>query len=649
MSDKIDNMDERLTMEITLLSTKLVTAVSKQSELEELVLHLRKELQLQKAQNEKSLETARKYKELAPKYNKLVEAIKETTKKKDVAEAENSRLQSEVEDLTASLFDEANQMVSNASKETYNFKVKNKKLYEELAEKNTIIGDLQEQLRDLKDMFLRIENQSKQVIHNNSTSRIGTPRVEQSSFSMNESTNDASILNLADDPIPELTYQQQQLHSAIFSPNVTSVRLDLGNYNQGFKAFVYALIKPEFQFDLTNLKNLRYFRKIWNEELENTISTVPALPSSSLINRWSKGKLFWSSIVEGRAVIEPVKGINEVFKITYKNKEETNHRNSFQETSPIAIKDACGFCGESRNDMLEHSRLYYLKLLQENVTASNGSVDASTQDYIASYPLCNYCLVKLRNLCDFFAKLRLVRSNVYKFKQNSSFEEFAYNTNFPQFKRTSSMSGTASNNTTSDTDSTLMNSKLASVTLDEEEEAKLIKVYIMLVLIRNKIFWSKVGFWDNSGNIDELNLDEIHYETFISLTRGPTKLGLSAPMTATPTENRDVPLSPTQSETKSFRKPSVTIAQPAKIVDPNSSQLSVSSDIARSDQDTDTENETFADTSDSFIENNTEVEEASRDDETSLHRSNSSSKQFTKKMNKNLQKTIDMLKESMED
>ena len=52
-------------------------------------------------------------------------------------------------------------MVSNASRETHNFKIKNRKLYEELDEKNIIINDLQEQLQDLKQMFIKMEEQSK--------------------------------------------------------------------------------------------------------------------------------------------------------------------------------------------------------------------------------------------------------------------------------------------------------------------------------------------------------------------------------------------------------------------------------------------------------------------------------------------------------
>ena len=111
-----------------------------------------------------------------PKYIKLQDDYRETLTKKKEAESQNTKLQGEVEDLTASLFDEANTMVSNASRETHNFKIKNRKLYEELDEKNIIINDLQEQLQDLKQMFIKMEEQSKIQSYLQSN----TPKIESS-------------------------------------------------------------------------------------------------------------------------------------------------------------------------------------------------------------------------------------------------------------------------------------------------------------------------------------------------------------------------------------------------------------------------------------------------------------------------------------
>ena len=171
------------------------------------------------------------------------------------------------------------------------------------------------------------------------------------------------------------------------------------------------------------------------------------------------------------------------------------------------------FCGEARNDSLEHCRLYHLKLFESN-TANNSGNNLTNQDQqgnndnthvIASYPLCNYCLIKLRNLCDFFAKIRLIRSNIFKLKQNDSFDEFiVVPGSFGQFKRSNTISnrnGTYSSSSTSSSSTSSVSSSSATtangeslnstthnIQLERTEESKLIKLYIMMLLIRSKIF-----------------------------------------------------------------------------------------------------------------------------------------------------------------
>ena len=259
-----EDIDKRLAEEVGSLSTRLVTAVNKQVELEETILHLRKQLSTVQDQNKKLIANDKKLNEILPKYNQLTKDYQELKVKKETAEQENSKLQTEVEDLTASLFDEANTMVSNASRETHNFKIKNKKLYEELEEKDNIIANLQEQLQDLKSMFIKIEEESKMNLYLNAT----TPKIEQNlEFTTTTTTttttstqDDLSETTTRSDDLQlqpqQLTYQFQQLQSIIYSPNISSIRFDLNNFNLDFKVFVYQLIKPDFQLDLSHLKNL---------------------------------------------------------------------------------------------------------------------------------------------------------------------------------------------------------------------------------------------------------------------------------------------------------------------------------------------------------------------------------------------------------
>ncbi|KAF6069474.1 GDP/GTP exchange factor Sec2p family protein [Candida albicans] len=531
MSSQAD-YDKRLAEEVGSLSTRLVTAVNKQVELEETILELRKQVSALKLKNEQLNQSDIKLKTILPKYIKLQDDYRETLTKKKEAESQNTKLQGEVEDLTASLFDEANTMVSNASRETHNFKIKNRKLYEELDEKNIIINDLQEQLQDLKQMFIKMEEQNF-----NETNSIHT----NTNFSESKLSKYNTRSTLGDEE--SQNYNLQQLQRIIYSPLITSIRFDLNNYNIDFKGFVYQLIKPDFQFDLSHLKTIPFFKSIWQSEIENCIHYIPSLPATTtLLNRWQKGKTFWGSLIEGKVSIEPIKGSNETFKLTYKGNNASGNSSNENTDNP------CTFCGEARNDSLEHCRLYHLKLFESN-TANNSGNNSTNQDQqgnndnthvIASYPLCNYCLIKLRNLCDFFAKIRLIRSNIFKLKQNDSFDEFiVVPGSFGQFKRSNTISnrnGTYSSSSTSSSSTSSVSSSSATtangeslnstthnIQLERTEESKLIKLYIMMLLIRSKIFWSKLGFWDTIDQINEINLDEIHYEAFSYLIPKPTQ------------------------------------------------------------------------------------------------------------------------------
>lgn len=702
MSESPEALDARLTKEVTLLSTKLVTAVAKQSELEENVLHLHKENTNLKSSVNELKSFASKYSNLFPKYNQLYKDYQQLKAQKDSTETENKKLQSEVEDLSESLFNEANQMVSDALRETYNFKVKNRKLYEEIDEKNAIIDNLQDQLKDLKNLFIKIEDQQKLF---QSNSKSNTPKLDLSQFTNDEIlkedyqsddiTNNSAILTSGENSL-----YVQQLQSIIYSPTVKAIRFDLAIYQQDFKSFIYQIIKPDFTFDLVNLQKLKFFKKIWQEELETSIGQVPVIPTSSFINRWQKGKNFWNLLVEGKAMIQPVSGINETFKLTYKGKNR-----NYNEV-PVAVKDPCTFCGENKDDVLEHARLYTLKLFSpipinqspnnsiNNNSGGTTNINGEKHEVIANYPLCNFCLIKLRNICEFFAKLRLINQNVYKLKQNNSYDEFAYssNSNF-QFKRNSgglsdweklgnrrSNTSPSLSNSNHDLDKLSLESKenggtvpkeargidkhQSGPTVDMIEESIIMKLYILLILIRNKIYWSKIGFWDNVDDIEELNIDEIHYDAFkiileeeITLRHGkqipaPPKKAYGSPIEKVPASpSGKAPASPSDLKYKKdkddsedeFADSSTTFTKETPIdntVTPGDSPVK-STKEASSDHSLPANSIESTDSTDKD-----EVLEA--DSENKLTRKKSKSKQFKKKMNNDLNETMEMLRESIE-
>lgn len=89
---------------------------------------------------------------------------------------------------------------------------------------------------------------------------------------------------------------------------------------------------------------------------------------------------------------------------------ETRHsqdspRSSGSMAPPMATISACALCGESRNHSLVYARLHYLR----TANTTDDSVENGK-----GYPLCGYCLVRVRSVCDYLTFLRSVKDGVWK-------------------------------------------------------------------------------------------------------------------------------------------------------------------------------------------------------------------------------------------
>lgn len=124
-------------------------------------------------------------------------------------------------------------------------------------------------------------------------------------------------------------------------------------------------------------------------------------------------------MMDGLVVVEPVSGINETYRVSHasgventklqrprsEQRIEGHLYNYPADSPPVAIQDPCSFCSESRNDILEHGRLYVLRTLQKT---EEGTTEVNSQ-----FPLCHYCLLKVRQTCEIFAFLRSLKSGAW--------------------------------------------------------------------------------------------------------------------------------------------------------------------------------------------------------------------------------------------
>ncbi|SCU99190.1 LAME_0G02190g1_1 [Lachancea meyersii CBS 8951] len=405
---------KRVSVQVSSLSTQLIESIDKQSHLEEQLLVARKVIN----GNQASLQAMDSLKEQVFNLKKDLKAekahkfemrslLKTMGEEKELAQAEAHRLNKEVEDLTASLFDEANSMVADARRETHNIQIKNDKLTEQLQEKDVLLETLKIQLKNLKGVLYTLEEEQNAALMSNRNSIAANETGTVSSGSL-EKTMSA------------LTGTLPTSDTVIFSPYIKSLRYDLGLYNEFLK---FVAVLPECSSIRDTTSRSKLLRRLVHDEIQPMLR----LDNASGVG-WYVRRNLMNLMMEGMVIIEPISGINETYRLGHSSNSATSspqlpkadkfrdaHLYNYPANSPpVAIQDPCAFCSESRNDILEHGRLYVLKTLLKN---EDGTITPSAQ-----FPLCHYCLLKIRQTCEIFAFLRLLKSGAWHLEDLSDYK-----------------------------------------------------------------------------------------------------------------------------------------------------------------------------------------------------------------------------------
>lgn len=408
MSDEEES--KRVSIQVSSLSTQLIESIDKQSKLEEQLHHAMKVISGQKESllvhevTDKELRDAKAQLEMnrtqIDEYKKNLTAEKAARKK---AEDDVDRLNKEVEDLTASLFDEANKMVADARKETHSIEVKNAKLIEQLHEKDNLLDTLSIQLKNLKKVLYNLDSESSSIAPTNKTSG-SSDNVTSSNVSIEKTITTTNSVNEYNLPS----------NCAVFSPILPSLRYDLTLYNEFLK---FIAVLPL----CSSIKETTSHSKLLKRLVHDEIQPILRLDNASGLG-WFVRRNLMSLMIEGLVVVEPLSGINETYRVGYSSprlgdstvlqgeKDSDSHLYNYPVNSPpIAIQAPCAFCSESRNDILEHGRLYVLRTQQKN---EDGTIETASE-----FPLCHYCLLKIRQTCEIFAFLRTLKSGVWNLEK----------------------------------------------------------------------------------------------------------------------------------------------------------------------------------------------------------------------------------------
>ena len=413
-----------LSKEVSMLSTKLINAINHQTNLDDSLQATRHELDWAKQEvkrvkaEKQSLDDAVAQGVLVKK-SEVDRTIAELRAQlaieklnRETAEKSKKATEGELENLTSSLFEEANKMVEVAKKETKAVEKRNSQLKSQLNDQEAMLKSQQEQIQDIRLTLERTETNARESGSTPGTpvtnagipqfdaphtsplkneppaanippdhplhfSQLITPvlRTDVSSYtdfgellawarrgaphSRSASGNiaSASSTNLTTTTTPAATTS---------SPNLPGAFSFSANSSPNTSAFNSATFTPP-------LKESKFYKRALLEDLEPTLRLDQA-PGLSFLSR----RTVTSALLNGTLSIEPFTLPNPKFY------------------SPIF---ACSLCGEARKAEA-YARRHRFR--------TSESEDAS------KYPLCEFCLGRVRAAADFVGFLRMVRDGHWR-------------------------------------------------------------------------------------------------------------------------------------------------------------------------------------------------------------------------------------------
>ncbi|KAK4555390.1 rab guanine nucleotide exchange factor S2 [Recurvomyces mirabilis] len=421
-----DEYKPDLTAEVSMLSTKLVNAINYQTNLDDSLQQTRHELE----QAKKELSQIRLQKKLTDDQvangilvrksaldntmSKLRSELEAEKAARETAEKAKKQTEGELENLTTALFEEANTMVAAARKDTEAVEKRSSQLRTQLEDTELLLASQTEQLRDLKDNMERLERLSEQGGRDASVpatpvdartaawdalqlspgghghdvapdhplhfSQLLAPvlRTDTAAY-----TDFRELLLLAQRAAPPHSRQASgsahniaststpNLHSTNSSTSATTIPGSFfsssANNSPSSSTFGNQAVLPP-------LKDSKFYKRTLNEDIEPTLR-LDLAPGLSFLSRRS----VLSSLLSGSLVVEPF--------------------NAAIKSYGLGSVFACSLCGEQRKNE---------PYIRKHRFRTSESEDAQR------YPLCDWCLGRIRASGDFVGFLRMLRDGHWR-------------------------------------------------------------------------------------------------------------------------------------------------------------------------------------------------------------------------------------------
>ncbi|KAF2877089.1 hypothetical protein BDV95DRAFT_138268 [Massariosphaeria phaeospora] len=423
------SMHPDLSQEVSTLSTKLINAINHQTTLDDSLQHTRHDLDVARERLRQLEAQVKEHEEMVAKgllvekevYAKmekqLVSELEEERKRRIQAEQSKRKTDGEVETLTAALFEEANEMVAAARKETEASEKRNDQLKQQLNDAEVLQLSLQEQLQDLKGVMEKMsshgdDNESNTLATTTAPSTPGITPADKMN-KLFEAANLTPNTPGSDEITPDHPLHFSHLIHPVLRSDLDSFRefqdmlkissrssapnsrVSSGNYG-GLNVLGLGSLTNNSSSSLpstgrspssigsnsprdaiagagkTNLKDEKFYKRTLAEDIEPTLR-LDVAPGLS----WMARRTVLNSVTTGSLVVEP-------------NPPPPRFRGPIFE---------CSLCGERRKGD-EYARKYRFKT-------------AETEES-QRYPLCDWCLGRLRATCDYVGFLRLVAAGHWR-------------------------------------------------------------------------------------------------------------------------------------------------------------------------------------------------------------------------------------------
>ncbi|KAH4060410.1 hypothetical protein HBH49_001640 [Parastagonospora nodorum] len=425
-----DSQHPDLSQEVSMLSTKLINAINHSTMLDDSLQQTRHELETAREQlagleakvqeHEKQVSRGLLVEKVV--YDKMERQLgielQEERNRRIAAEAAKRKTDSEVEALTAALFEEANVMVAAARKETEASEKRGEHFKQQIADAEVLQHSLQEQLQDLKGVVEKMsihgdDSESNPLGTNTAPSTPGLTPADKMSKLL-EAVNLTPNTPGTEDFSPEhplhfshlihpvlrsdlVAFQEFQdmlkinsrssaPPSRVSSGSYGSLNvLGLGSLTNHSSSSLPATAKSPTSvgnnspresltgFSMPNLKDEKFYKRALVEDIEPTLR-LDIAPGLS----WMARRTVLNSITAGSLVVEP------------------NPPSTSRFRSPVF---PCSLCGETRKGE-PYARKYRFK-------------PADTEDS-QRYPLCDWCLGRVRATCDYIGFLRMVAAGHWR-------------------------------------------------------------------------------------------------------------------------------------------------------------------------------------------------------------------------------------------